>query len=376
MDLINLRKQIDATDDELMSIYKKRVKLINEVASIKKQSNMEIHHEGREQEILARLTTQYGNEYIQDINALYPIIMNLSKLRQARKNRVISINELISFSNKRYRGNDKKLIVAAQGVEGSFSSLASKSMFADCKICFQKSFAEVFDKVFNGQADFGVVPIENSNAGSINEVYDLLSSYKLYILKAKVLPIQHYLMALPKAKIQDIKTVCSHSQALYQCRNFIKEQGFNAFEVLNTAQAAREISRLGDHTKAAIASKETAKLYGLQILQENIQDHSHNFTRFIAVSKDNTINEEANKISLASVLSHSKGALMQLLNIIASYNINMSKLESRPIPGSNFEFLFHFDIQASIKDKNVQEMLLDIYEYSERTMFLGGYKEE
>ncbi len=376
MDLIELRKQIDMVDDKLMSIYKERIKLIEQVAEVKKTENIRLSHADRESQIIERLINLFGDDYRQDINALYPIIMHISKLRQARKHRQQSIEDLIKLSNNRYKGDGRVLKIATQGINGSYSTQACKAMFTACEIIYKQVFADVFECVCKGEVDYGVVPLENSNAGSINEVYDLLSCYNLYIAKAKVLPIQHCLVALPGAKLENIKTVYSHNQALYQCRHYIKKHNFEAIEVLNTAQAAKNISTQGDYASAAIASKETAELYALDILQDNIQDKCYNSTRFIAISKDNTISSDANKISLATVLSHKKGALLQLLNIIASYDINMTKIESRPIAGSNFEFLFHFDIQASIKDKKVQEMLFDIYQYAEKTIFLGGYKEE
>lgn len=376
MDLKDLRNQIDSIDDKLMQTYIERTKLVKQVAEYKKQNNIAIFHSNREQDIIKRLLEKFGEQYKQDINTLYPSIMNISKLRQARENRNISIDELIKFSDCRYKGDDKNLNVIVQGVEGSYSMQAACEMFKDCKLQYQKSFADVFEEISEGKADYGVIPIENSNAGSVNEVYDLLSHYGLYIAKAKQYKIKHCLIALPGAKKEDIKVVYSHSQALYQSKNYIHKNGWKTVDKRNTALAAEKISKQNDHTKAAIASQSAAKLYGLEIIETNIQDEDYNFTRFIAISKDNVITQKANKLSLVAVLEHKEGSLLQLLNIIASYNVNMTKLESRPIPGSSFEFLFYFDVTGNINDIDIQSMLFDIYEYSKSVIFLGGYHEE
>lgn len=376
MDLNDLRKEIDNIDDKLMEIYIERTKLVKQVADYKLKNNIAILNSGREQNIIKRLIEKFGNEYKQDIYTLYPSIMNISKLRQARENRSIDINSLIEFSHNRYRGNDENLNITVQGVEGSYSMRAAEQMFSGCKISYQKSFADVFEIVSEGKADYGVVPIENSNAGSVNEVYDLLSHYGLYIAKAKQFKIEHCLVGLPNTKKQDIIEVYSHEQALYQCKNFIHKNGYKAISKGNTALAAEEISKQNDYAKAAIASENAAKIYGLEIIERNIQDEDYNYTRFIAISKENVKNSVANKLSLVATLEHKEGALLQLLNIIASYNVNMTKLESRPIPGSSFEFLFYFDIIGNINDEDIQNMLFDIYEYSTSVIFLGGYQEE
>lgn len=374
MDLKELRNKIDLADDKLMQAYMERVRLAELVGEYKKRRNMEVLNSDREQEIYRRLIQKYGKEYEQDIYSVYSAIMSMSRLRQARQGATENIFQL--FELEEGQDNFKDAKTAVQGVEGAYSMQAAEEMFRSPKISYHKSFADVFEQVAAGKADYGVVPIENSNAGSVNEVYDLLSKFKLYIAKAKRLKISHCLAAAEGADIKGINTVISHSQALYQCKDFIKKQGWKQEHADNTAEAAKAVAKERSKHKAAIASLRAAKLYGLKILKENIQDQQNNDTRFIAITRRNLIRKEGNKISLVANLEHKKGSLFELLNIISSCQANMTKLESRPIPGSSFEFQFYVDIEGNILDKRVQNMLFDINNYARKTVFLGGYTEE
>ncbi len=376
MDLKELRSKIDAADDTLVQAYIERTKIVKEIAEYKKQNNLPILNSGREEQVYSRLTEKFGEQYSRDIYALYSGIMNISKLRQAAENRNDDIEKLIGVSEKPYIGYRTALNIALQGAEGAFSMIAAKQMFEKPQLNYKKSFAEVFEAVANGQADFGVVPIENSNAGSVNEVYDLLARFGLYIAKARVQKVEHCLVGMPNAGVSGIKTVISHPQALYQCKEYLRKKNIAAVSRANTALAAEEVSKTRDSSLAAIASEETAVLYGLAILDKGVSDESNNNTRFIAVTKDNLAVPLANKISLIVTLAHRQGALAQLLNIISAYRVNLTKLESRPISGSNFEFMFYFDIEGNIKDKVIQQMLFDIYEYCEKVWYLGGYTEQ
>lgn len=375
MDLIDLRKMIDTTDNKIMENYIERAKLVAMVADYKKANNIAILNENRENEVINALIEKFGEAYKQDIISLYTNIMGISKLRQARANRDITIESLLQLSSSSFKGKEKGLKVALQGVDGSYSTLAAKSMFDTPQLFYKKSFVEVFQEVAKGKADFGVIPIENSTAGSVNEVYDLLAEYRLFIAKAKKERIEHCLLGAQDAYIGDIKTVLSHSQALYQCKDYLRKNDIKGIDRPNTAIAAEEVSNNNDKTIGAIASERAATLYGLGVLEKGIQDESHNYTRFIAVSRENIIQIDGNKISLVVSLEHRKGALYGLLNIIASYGINMTKLESRPVSGSNFEFLFYFDFEGNVMEGNVENMLFDIYEYSQRVLYLGGYLE-
>ncbi len=376
MDIKDLRNRIDCADDALMQAYIERTKLVNDIAEYKKRHNLPILNADREQQVYDRLVAKFGEEYSRDIYSLYSGIINISKLRQAAQNRTTSIEELVGLSESKNIGSRKERTVAIQGAEGAFSMIAAKEMFTQPQLQYKKSFSEVFEAVSSGQAEFGVVPIENSNAGSVNEVYDLLARYGLYIAKARVQKIEHCLVGIKGAQADSIKNVISHPQALYQCKEYLRKRNITATNRANTALAAEEVSKLQDMSLAAIASEETAALYGLSILEKGVSDERNNNTRFIAITKDNLAVPTANKISLVVTLAHKEGSLAQLLNIIASYRVNLTKLESRPISGSNFEFMFYFDIEGNIKDRVVQDMLFDIYEYCEKVLYLGGYTEQ
>jgi chorismate mutase/prephenate dehydratase len=376
MDIKDLRNRIDCADDALMQAYIERTKLVNDIAEYKKRHNLPILNADREQQVYDRIVAKFGEEYSRDIYSLYSGIINISKLRQAAQNRTTSIEELVGLSESKNIGSRKERTVAIQGAEGAFSMIAAKEMFTQPQLQYKKSFSEVFEAVSSGQAEFGVVPIENSNAGSVNEVYDLLARYGLYIAKARVQKIEHCLVGIKGAQADSIKNVISHPQALYQCKEYLRKRNITATNRANTALAAEEVSKLQDMSLAAIASEETAALYGLSILEKGVSDERNNNTRFIAITKDNLAVPTANKISLVVTLAHKEGSLAQLLNIIASYRVNLTKLESRPISGSNFEFMFYFDIEGNIKDRVVQDMLFDIYEYCEKVLYLGGYTEQ
>lgn len=375
MDLDMIRKQIDIVDERLMNVYKERKELVKKVAEYKLANDLPILNEDREREVCEQLVQKFGEDMRRDIYSLYPVIMNISKLIQSRIKKT-SIEALLQIDLNKPNGFSKSPKVAVQGVQGAYSMIATQEMFDNPEIFYYKSFDDVFKAVVEGEAEYGVMPIENSNAGSVNEVYDLLAKHKLYIAKAKLLKVRHCLMAKKGAKKEDIKKVYSHPQALYQCRKYLSEHNFEGISMTNTALAADYVSCQDSFDKAAIASQKTAKLYDLENLQENIQDEQHNYTRFIAITKENLVRNSANKISMVVALRHQQGALFQLLNIIASYGVNLTKLESRPIPGSNFEFMFYFDIEGNIKEKRIQELIIDIFAYSKRALYLGGYQEE
>ncbi len=376
MNLDEIRKQIDKVDEKLLNVYKERKELVKKVAEYKIANSLPVLNQNREKEVCQKLVKKFGEDMKQDIFSLYPVIMNVSKLQQSRQMRSMTIEELLGIDQSTQNGFKKDSKVAVQGVEGAFSMTAAEEMFKQPQIYYQKTFDDVFKAVFEGKADYGVVPIENSNAGSVNEVYDLLLKHNLFIAKAKLQKIKHCLVGIKGAEKQDIKKVYSHPQALYQCRKYLIDNNMEPMNMINTASAAEYISKCQDKQKAAIASQKTANLYNLNIIEDNIQDEKHNYTRFIAITKNNLKRKSANKISLVVLLQHRHGALFQLLNIIASYCVNMTKLESRPIPGSNFEFMFYFDIEGNINEKHIQELIFDIFEYSKKALYLGGYQEE
>ena len=373
MDLSDLRKQIDAADDELLAAYIKRLALVEEVGARKRAHAAAVEHEDRERQLLARLTEKFGKEREHDIRFLYGAILSYSKIIQSRG----SGEEFAPPASPSENALNKRgLRIACQGVEGAYSHAAAGEMFSRPEILRCETFSEVFDCVSEGKADFGVLPAENSTAGSVNEVYDLLKEHKLRIAAARKLRIDHCLLALSGAREEDIRTVLSHPQALAQCSKYIREKKLSAKECLNTAGAARQVGSGGDKTVAAIASASAAERYGLSVLASGIQNEGQNHTRFIAVAGgDYAPFTGANKLSAVLTLPHRSGSLYTLLNIIAAYGANLTKLESRPIPGTDFEFTFYIDLEGSDGSPRIRELLAAAKAYCAEFVYLGSYPE-
>lgn len=269
---------------------------------------------------------------------------------------------------------DAKIVY--QGTEGSFGQAALCEYFGNeaKNIESTETFEEVFEKVCGGEADYGVLPIENSQTGSIAEIYDLFRKYRAYITGETELCIQQNLIGLKGAKIEDIKTVYSHPQGLLQCREFLKEhKGIKTEELSNTAVSAKYVAQSGDKTKAAIASKLAASAFGLEILAENINTQSDNTTKFIIISKSPEIKNNASKISLCFTLPNTPGALSQVMLIFAKNGLNMLKIESRPIKNKKFEYFFFCDIVGSLSDKIVKDALNELAVCTGYMEILGNY---
>ena len=267
--------------------------------------------------------------------------------------------------------------VACQGIHGAYSSLATDKIFPLAKTVFFKDFDGVFNAVEKGFCDFGVLPIENSMVGSVTKVYDLMREHKFYIVRAVKMHIKHCLMVKKGTKLEDIKEVYSHEQALNQCEKFLKSlKGDVKFTVCpNTAIGAKMVAESNRNDVACVCSKECEGIYDLVSLKSNIQDNDQNFTRFIVISKDLRVYEDNNKISLMCNLPHESGSLNKTLNKFTTLGLNLTKLESRPILNSTFEFSFYFDIEANITKKEVLNLIGELDSSNKEFVFLGSYKE-
>jgi chorismate mutase/prephenate dehydratase len=260
---------------------------------------------------------------------------------------------------------------------GAYSGIAAEKLFELADVTYFKNFDAVFQAVEKGFCKYGVLPIENSSAGSVNQVYDLMKEHKFYIVRSVRLSVSHNLIAKKDVKKEDIKEIYSHEQALSQCKKYLEK--FPLAKVTpcaNTAVAAKMLIDSGRKDAAAICSRECAELYGLKILENNIQDSDNNYTRFILIAKEMEFYENANKISIMTTLpQNSAGSLNKLLSKFSNLGINLTKLESRPIVGSGFEFMFYFDFECDIKDKGVQNLIGELDDSTEQFTFLGAYKE-
>jgi chorismate mutase/prephenate dehydratase len=269
--------------------------------------------------------------------------------------------------------------VACQGTEGAYSQQAASLMFPFPTILYFNTFEDVFRAVDKGLCKYGVLPIENSAAGSVTSVYDLMAKHKFKIVRASRLRVKHVLLAHPDAKFEDIKEIMSHQHALAQCTEFLRNNPqMKAIPFSNTAAAAKELSESRRKDVAVIASRSCAELYGLKVLSEDVSDVQANFTRFICISKETEIYHNANKFSIMMSLAHRPGALCGVMAKFASIGVNLTKLESRPVRGSDFEFMFIFDFEASPYDPRVLKLLAGFSNDTsiENFTFLGAYCEE
>ena len=377
MELSEIRTKIDAVDDQLLKLFLERMELSEAVAAYKNEHKLPILNKTREREILAKVTEKAGDKERYAYH-LYSTLFELARSRQA---------ELISAPTKvaeRVRvsleSNSEVFpqtgMVACQGVEGANSQVACDRLLPRGNIVYVKSFGAVVSAVESGLCKFGVLPIENSSNGSVRAVYQLLQEHDLSVVRSTRLCIRHELLALPGTRLEDITEIYSHEQAIGQCSKFLG--GLKDVKVVpcgNTAAAAKLVAESGNPRAAAISSHPCAALYGLECVNGNIQDSDNNYTRFICVAKDPVIYAGANKISLIIALDNKPGALYEVLSKLAALDIDMTKLESCPVAGSDFEFVFFLELEASVKDPSVLAMLEEMERSCAQFHFLGGYAE-
>ena len=376
MDLQDYRKQLDQIDDELAALFKRRMETVKLVADYKKEHSAPIMAAGRERDILYRVTGLCGEELQEYTKILYSTLLELSRdyqegrLTTGESKLCRDILEAVEQSGD----FPNRAVVACQGIEGAYSQIACDKMFSLPQILYFGRFDGVFRAVENGMCRYGILPIENSAAGSVTEVYDLMEKYKCKIVRSLKLKVEHCLLAKPGVKIGDIKEVVAHEQALNQCGDFLKSSNVKITVFDNNARAAQYVSQSERADIAAIASASCADLYGLRVLSDRISNTDHNYTRFICISKNLEIYEGASKITFVASASHRPGSLYSLIAKFATRGLNISKLESRPIPGKDFEFRFYFDVDASVRSADTQAILSQL-EKEPFFTFLGAYSE-
>ena len=377
MELSEIRTKIDAVDDQLLQLFLERMSLSEEVAAYKNEHHLPILNKAREREILAKVMEKAGDKERYAYH-LYSTLFELGRSRQAE---LISAPTKVAAQIKTSLAAGSELfpqtgLVACQGVEGANQQVACDHLLPRGNIVYVKTFAAVVSAVESGLCKFGVLPIENSSNGSVRAVYDLLQTHKLSIVRSTRLCIRHELLALPGVKLEDITEIYSHEPAIGQCSKFLN--GLNGVRVIpcaNTAVAAKMVAESGNRHAAAISSHPCAALYGLECISATIQDSDNNYTRFICVTKDPIIYAGANRISLIIGCDNKPGALYEILSKLAALGINMTKLESCPVTGRNFEFIFFLEIEASVQDPSVLAMLEELERSCASFNFLGSYAE-
>ncbi len=369
MNLEQLREQIDTIDNNILSAFEKRMDLCRQVALYKIENNLPVFHPGREQVIIDKVREK-SPEHLKDASAvLFTEIMDISKsLQQAEFFREKKLSEASPLKIT----NDSK--VGCQGMAGSNSEAAARKLFKTQDIEFYHNFEDVFKAVEKGKIDFGIIPIHNSTAGSVTQSYDLMRKYNVYIAKTIKTEITNCLAVKKGTDIKDIKSVYSHPQALSQCSVFISEHGFEPVESINTATAAEYVSRNGGDT-AAICSENCAELYNMEILEKGISNVIPNFTRFIVITKDFQVSEDADTISVNLRIPNSAGSLYRLLTKFFIHDMNLSKIESRPVADGSFDVLFYLDFTGNVSDQKVQSLLAELSSELEYFKFLGNFSE-
>ena len=377
MELSEIREKINAVDDQLLDLFLQRMDLSEEVAAYKNEHHQPILNKQREREILAKVAEKSGDRERFSYH-LFSTIFELSRSRQAE---LITAPTKVEAQVKASLAAGSEVfpqtgLVACQGVEGANSQVACDRLLPRGNIVYVKSFEAVFSAVESGLCKFGVVPIENSSNGSVRAIYDLIQRKKFSIVRSTRLCIRHELLALPGVKMDDITEIYSHEQAIGQCSKFLNSlNGVHVSPCDNTAMAAKMVAESGSRHAAAISSHPCAALYGLECVSDAIQDSDNNYTRFFCIAKDPVIYAGANRISLIIACDNKPGALYEILSKLAALNINMTKLESCPVSGRNFEFIFFLELEASVQEPGVLSMLQEMERSCASFNFLGSYAE-
>ena len=377
MELSEIREKIDTVDDQLLKLFLERMSLAEEVAAYKNEHHLPILNKERERAVLARVTEQSGEKE----RYAYHLFSTLFELARSRQAELISAPTRVEAQVKASLEAGSAVfpqtgLVACQGVEGANSQMACDRLLPRGNIVYVKTFQAVVSAVESGLCRFGVLPIENSSNGSVRAVYELLQDHRLSIVRSTRLCIRHELLAIPGVKMDDITEIYSHEQAIGQCSRFLESlNGVRVIPCDNTAVAAKMVSERGDRHAAAISSHACAELYGLDTVRDDIQDSDNNYTRFICIAKDPVIYAGANRISLVIACDNKPGALYDILSKLAALGINMTKLESCPVTGRNFEFIFFLELEASVLEPGVLPMLEELERSCQNFQFLGNYAE-
>ncbi len=378
LDLNEIRKEINATDKEIVERFIRRMNLAANVAEYKKQHNLPVLDAARERELLARIADMAGEEFEKYALILYHTMMDVSKSYQHTKLSPESqiYNQIQNAVERTEKVFPKKAFVACQGIEGAYSQIAAERFFELPSISYYSSFDGVFSAIERGECRYGVLPIENSTAGSVKKVYELMIRHNFHIVKSLRLKIDHNLLVRRGVKLENIKEIVSHEQAINQCSTFLNSlEGVKITVCENTAMAARLVAQSDRDDLAALSSRACAELYGLENIAPAVQDMGNNYTRFICISKNPEVYPGADKCSIMLVTPNRPGMLYNVLSCFNALGINMTKLESTPIPERDFESMFYFDFSVSVYSDDLKQLLCELEARSERFRFLGAYSE-
>ena len=378
MELNNYREHLDTIDKELLRLFIERMAIAGEIAQWKQQNSMPVLDLRREKEKLRAMEEMSPQDLKEYSVSLFSLMMELSRSYQNRiihpaSAETLAIEQALKETPQLF---PETAIVACQGVEGAYSGIACEKLFKRPSIFYFSSFDAVFSAIEKGLCRYGVIPVENSTAGTVNAVYDLMRKHDFRIVRSVRVKIDHNLLVKPGTKPEDIREIYSHAQAIAQCSAFLQSMpNVKVIPCENTAVAAKKVAESQDKSIAALSSRSCSKLYGLEILKADVQDSGNNHTRFICISKNLEIYPGADRTSLMMVLPHEPGSLYRLLSRFNALGINLTKLESRPMPERSFEFMFYFDLDTSVYSPRFIQLMGELPDISEEHEYLGSYSE-
>jgi len=374
MDLGKLREQIDGIDAQIVELYEQRMELCRQVAEYKIETGKKVLDRQREAEKLAKVQGMTHNEFNSlGIRELFEQIMSMSRKLQYQL-----LTERGSQGKLPFIGVDRleteRARVVFQGAEGAYSQAAMLKFFGERVDSFHvDTFREAMGAIDEGSADFAVLPIENSTAGIVNEIYDLLQEYENYIVGEQIIKIEHCLLGVPGASLEEIRTVYSHPQSLMQSSRYLETHDWRQISMQNNAFAAKKVAEEQDRTQAAIAGEHAAEVYGLQVLQKGINHSDTNSTRFIIVTNQKIFRKDAEKISICFEIPHESGSLYHMLSHFIYNHLNMTKIESRPVEDRNWEYRFFVDFEGNLADSAVKNALRGLRDEARNMKILGNY---
>ena len=377
-DLSDIRKEIDSIDTQIVELFKRRMSCADAVATYKRAHDLPVLDRSRERELLARRAAQVPEDMKVYTEVLFELLMEASRNRQGERlgtggHTVEQIRDALAHSPELF---PRDAYVACQGVEGAYQQIATDRIFRHANIGYFDTFDAVFRAVEENYADFGVLPIENSTAGSVNQVFDLMMRHNFHIVRTCRLKVDHNLLAKPGCGLGDIRHIYSHEQAINQCGEFLSSlEGVTVHACENTAMASKMVAESERRDVAALASRACARIYGLDVLASSAQDQGNNYTRFACISKDLSIYPGADRSTFMLVVNHEPGALYKVLAKFYDLDINIIKLESRPIPDRDFEFMFYFDIDCPAASPEFFTLVRSLESTCEEFRYLGSYSE-
>ena len=374
MELGILRDEIDEIDGKIVDLYEKRMDICKQVAEYKIETGKKVFDRTREEEKIRKVKSQTHNEFnSHGVEELFEQIMSMSRKLQYQM-----LAEKGSLGKLPFIGVDEldtqKARVVFQGAEGAYSQAAMDKYFGESVNSFHvETFRDAMSAIDEGSADFAVLPIENSTAGMVSEIYDLLVEFENYIVGEQIIKIEHCLLGLPGTDLSEVKTVYSHPQSLMQSARFLQGYDWRQISMQNNTFAAQKVKNDGDKTQVAVASEYAGKIYGLEVLQKGINQAENNSTRFIIVTNQKIFRKDAHKISICFEVPHQSGSLYHMLSHFIYNNLNMCKIESRPIEDRTWEYRFFVDFEGNLADSAVKNALRGLRDEARNMKILGNY---